>query len=45
MEVQPMTVIVNTDYGFPGECGSKTWEVKKPTTPLPPPTKIPKTLQ
>lgn len=33
MEVQPMTVIVNTDYGFPGECGSTTWEVKKTTTP------------
>lgn len=29
MEVQPMTVIVNTDYGFPGDCGSTTGEVKK----------------
>jgi len=29
MEIQPMTVIVNTDYDFPGECDSTTYEVEK----------------
>lgn len=32
MEVQPMTVIVNTGYGFPRECGSTICEVKKNQT-------------
>lgn len=29
MEFQPMTVIVNIDYGFPEECDSTTYDIKE----------------
>lgn len=40
MEFQPMTVIVNIDYGFPEECDSTTYDIKEKKNNQPLPTKL-----